>query len=86
MLHKLYWEKEQLRKQVDSQQENLFNHLTAAYFAFNAAVTAWHLTDWIWEAATPDWRREIAQDLDLPKLELKIFQNKLVEKCRACVS
>tara|TARA_B100000315_G_scaffold236682_1_gene252730 strand:- start:2461 stop:3027 length:567 start_codon:yes stop_codon:yes gene_type:complete len=42
MLKKLHWELDRLAEIEDH------DHETAAYHCFNAAVTAWHLHEWIW--------------------------------------
>ncbi len=46
---KLQWEIDQLGVPVD--QETV-----ASYRAFNCAVTAWSICDWVWNAAAPDLR------------------------------
>ncbi len=32
------------------------------FMAFNAAITAWQLSDWVWLDMTPDQRKELARD------------------------
>src|SRR5258707_12318774 len=48
LLAKLDWEMEQYN-QSPAQQEEI-----ASYRAFNCAVTAWSLCDWVWNAASDD--------------------------------
>jgi hypothetical protein len=47
VLHKLHWEISQLKKALVSEPEKLAYTHVQAYFAFNCAVTAWHLADWV---------------------------------------
>jgi hypothetical protein len=71
MLMKLAWEKNNLKAAIDArntQQEHDFkNHHAAAYFAFNFAVTAWCIADWVWETADDDWRDLVCISLDCKK-------------------
>jgi hypothetical protein len=48
MLTKLWWEIDQLRRSF-STQSGAVDH-APAYHAFNCAVTAWHMADWIWQS------------------------------------
>ncbi|MDH2384820.1 hypothetical protein [Bradyrhizobium sp. CER78] len=57
LLHKLYWEIEQLRSSLASKRSLAETH-APAYHAFNCAVTCWYLTDWVWESAE-DYQREL---------------------------
>ena len=50
MLNKLHWELDQLAKTEDR------DHKTAAYHCFNAAMTAWHLYEWIWLDIKRDYK------------------------------
>jgi hypothetical protein len=49
LLAKLHWEIVQLGLPVDEEA-------VASYRAFNCAVTAWSICDWVWSAAAPDLR------------------------------
>ncbi|WP_441268107.1 hypothetical protein AB7G19_22405 [Bradyrhizobium sp. 215_C5_N1_1] len=49
LLAKLDWEIEQLGLPPDQE-------VVASYRAFNCAVTAWSICDWVWNFATPDLR------------------------------
>lgn len=54
VLAKLYWEIKNLREHMRGPRDELMAHLHASYMAFNTAVTAWHLCDWVfhsWEGA-----------------------------------
>ena len=59
VLHKLYWELGQLKSTLVIGAETLGVTHAPSYHAFNFSVTAWHLTDWIWEASTLEFRREL---------------------------
>lgn len=56
LLRKLEWERNGLK--AASTQEP-----TELYFrAFNTAVTAWHLADWVWRDMTRDQRQQLEAD------------------------
>jgi hypothetical protein len=90
VLRKLYWELAQLKQALVVEDEEIrFPHVPA-YHAFNFSVTAWHLADWVWEAArTPEGRLEILRPLGIKTNEsqhgndLRCFQTAIREKCRA---
>jgi hypothetical protein len=54
MLTKLHWEISSLRKALSQKPEHIGHTHAPAYCAFNCAVTAWHLADWVWKASTED--------------------------------
>jgi hypothetical protein len=56
---KLQWEIDQLGVPVD--QETV-----ASYRAFNCAVTAWSICDWVWNAAAPDLRERLRAESPNP--------------------
>jgi len=88
MLQKLYWEIHSLERNIESQVTETHSQLDAAYFAFNAAVTAWHLSDWVWESASVELKAEIANELKLKASTVDEFQRSLsqnyeaIENCR----
>lgn len=51
MLSKLDWEITQLRESQFSVSSSID---VSSYFAINAAVTAFHIVDWIWQLGTPE--------------------------------
>jgi hypothetical protein len=59
LLSKLQWEVDQLGVPVD--QETV-----ASYRAFNCAVTAWSICDWVWNAAAPDLRERFRAESPNP--------------------
>ncbi len=77
MLEKLRWELSSLfcRQPYD---------VTACkYHAFNCAVTAWHITDWVWHDITPDVKERLGQKIQKSLKRCKDFQNYV---CKACPS
>ena len=85
VLHKLRWEISQLKKALVSEPEKLAYTHAPAYFAFNCAVTAWHLADWVWEASGSDQRAEILQRFrcGAAQASKSSFQKALMERFRA---
>lgn len=88
MLMKLAWEKRNLRAAVDARKANeknnehdFKNHHAAAYFAFNFAVTAWHIADWVWHTADDEWRELICKHLNCQK-EYSNFKDALLDQHR----
>lgn len=69
LLDKLEWELQSLDRNSDA---------AFAYGCFNAAVTAWHLTDWCWNAMDEDQRSSLCG----PGAKLKDFQALLRSDCR----
>jgi hypothetical protein len=63
MLMKLWWEIEQLRKSLSVQSDDTAHLHAPAYHAFNCAVTAWHLADWVWQSTDADGRAWILSKL-----------------------
>ena len=59
MLTKLHWEIYSLRKALSEKPEHIGHTHAPAYCAFNCAVTAWHLADWVWKASSEVQRRDI---------------------------
>lgn len=59
LLAKLHWEIEQLGLPQDQE-------VVASYRAFNCAVTAWSICDWVWNAATPDLRERFRAESPNP--------------------
>jgi hypothetical protein len=80
MLAKLHWELDQLRKYLTERPEHIGHTHAPSYCAFNFAVTAWHLADWTWNAATDEQR---AQILDCLKLESSANFGKFQDAVRA---
>jgi hypothetical protein len=66
MLTKLHWEIYNLKKTLSEQPEHIGHIHAPAYCAFNCAVTAWHMTDWIWQSSSSNHRLDILQSLGVP--------------------
>jgi len=62
LLRKLRWEMRQM-DQIKSEDEV---DEVGAYQAFNAAVTARHVCDWVWETASPELRERFKADTPEP--------------------
>jgi hypothetical protein len=58
VLTKLHWEIYSLRKALSEKPEHIGHIHAPAYCAFNCAVTAWHLADWVWNASPKDRRTD----------------------------
>jgi hypothetical protein len=71
MLRKLAWEIDQLRGVLSRPVNESIGFRTPAYHAFNCAVTARHMADWIWESA-----RAADRDFVLSKLEPEVSASK----------
>jgi hypothetical protein len=65
MLTKLHWELHQLRKSLTGKPEHIGYTHAPSYCAFNFAVTAWHLADWTWRAASVEERADILERLHI---------------------
>ncbi len=63
MLMKLSWEIDRLREALSEPPEKIGYMHAPAYHAFNCAVTAWHLHDWVWESIDKDGRAELFESL-----------------------
>lgn len=74
LLAKLHWEVKGLRRSTGRRAE-LGAHLVAAYHAFNCAVTAWHMVDWVWMSCDENGRAELAAAMDMPRRDLGAFQH-----------
>ncbi|EPZ52549.1 hypothetical protein M902_1255 [Bacteriovorax sp. BAL6_X] len=61
-------------------------HLTAAYIAFNTAVTANHIADWIWESISENKKKELSSKFEMTNTSTGCFLNylKQVESIRQC--
>lgn len=77
LLRKLEWELAGLKAERSADLDAL------AFRTFNTAVTAWHLSDWVYESMTSDQRHEIEAEWGLPEDNRAAFQNAVRERCRA---
>ena len=58
VLKKLEWEQRGLKATSKQEPKELY------YRAFNAAVTVWHLAEWVWSDMTRDQRQQLETDWD----------------------
>jgi hypothetical protein len=76
LLAKLNWEIVQLGLPVDLEA-------VASYRAFNCAVTAWSISDWVWNAASADLRKRLRAESPKPEAsDAECFASLLREQCR----
>lgn len=88
LLAKLLWEIQQLTLAMSVWEDNE-QFPKAVFIAFNAVVTAWHITDWVWESGTKR-RKAIAKRYNFNYAEtdtglrrgLEKFQEAVVKECR----
>jgi hypothetical protein len=85
MMMKLAWEKRNLHAAIAARKNNeepdFKNHHAAAYFAFNFAVTAWHIVDWVWQTTDDEWRDTICKSLKCKK-DYDAFKKALMNQYR----
>ena len=81
LLAKLRWEIAGFER--SQRNKGLYRHLLPAYHAFNCAVTAWHMTDWIWEYVGPDSQVDLATTYKLKNVNLRSFQDAVAQMSRA---
>jgi hypothetical protein len=82
MLTKLGWEIAGLRSALSAP---IKEGAEPAYHAFNCAVTAWHMSDWVWRSATAEDRAELLSKLAAPatgKGSFAAFTGELVKQHR----
>ena len=86
MLSKLLWEIDGLNRSL-SVWTRTEGFPTAIFAAFNTAVTAWHITDWLW-LSRAETREALARRFNLDSAEvdphsLSRFQDAVAADCRA---
>src|SRR3954452_24996657 len=60
LLAKLHWEIVQLGLPVNEEA-------VVSYRAFNCAVTAWSISDWVWNAASAELRQQLRSESPRPE-------------------
>jgi hypothetical protein len=80
MMMKLSWEIAALEEALAS--DDLHRMHDRAYIAYNSAVTAWHLTDWVWSEASPELRRNMLSKFKAIGSQKRHFQMALAKDCR----
>lgn len=56
LFRKLEWEVDHYKHASENDADELYFH------AFNAAVTAWHIADWVWKDLSPEQRQQLEKD------------------------
>ena len=77
LLEKLKWEIEGLETHDNSDVKGL------TFRAWNACVTAWHLTDWVWNEMTTTQRATLMTSSGSPIKTPAEFQTQVRNECRA---
>jgi hypothetical protein len=76
LLAKLDWEILQLGHPVEYEA-------IASYRAFNCAITAWSISDWVWNAASEDLRERVRAESPKPRAtDAECFASLLRQQCR----
>jgi hypothetical protein len=73
LLKKLRWEILNFQRPTRSEDRRL--KPASAYHAFNCAVTAWQMTDWVWEYMGPPGQAHLAANFPLAQAHLHSFQD-----------
>jgi hypothetical protein len=81
MLDKLYWEIRELKRALAEPPARIRDTHAPSYHAFNCAVTAWHLVDWCWEAASESLRQDMARAFGR-SVDIGAFKEGLTQKYR----
>lgn len=82
LLTKLHWEISGF-KRAESRGTELGSPLVIAYHAMNCAITAWHMTDWIWNDGDDDGGVYLADALGLKKADQASFEAYVRNESRA---
>jgi hypothetical protein len=77
LLRKLEWELSCLRDTTGDDPEPLM------FFAFNAAVTAWHLGDWVWSDMTDVQRNDLQVEWEIDDMTKGNFRFEVRNKNRS---
>src|ERR1700690_2726829 len=87
LFRKLLWERDQLHRAM-APENYRYPDVTPIYLAFNCAITAWHLIDWIWADATDEQKEKLAATYGFQQSEgLGTFKNallKMIPELAAC--
>jgi hypothetical protein len=83
MLAKLLWEIDHLTHEMSVWKDNE-PFPAAVFMAFNAVVTAWHITDWLWQSG-PDRRAALAKKYGFNYVETETSIKRGLEKFQDAV-
>lgn len=84
LFRKFAWERDRLQIALAPENNN-FPQQEALYIAFNCAVTAWHMADWVWHCANDQQRSTLEGSLSFKRTgdereSLRAFQRALGDK------
>lgn len=87
MLQKFHWEIMRLKEALTEKPEKLGYVHAPSYCAFNCAVTAWHIADWVWQSADAH-HEDLLSRFGLPltvddKKNFSLFQRGIRQTSRA---
>jgi len=79
---KFAWEIREFEDSIKNPDDSPFAFQHPAYHAFNCAITAWHIADWVWKEAGDEWKALIAGQLGC-KNDFNSFKSAVCEKHRS---
>ena len=68
---KLLWELGNLKRSEAAEEKREDLRFDSAYHAYNFAVTAWHLTDWVWAASDAELKKYLSKYFNGARMEKK---------------
>lgn len=82
---KFYSDLEKLKDSLNQKAYDPRGYETAAYHAFNAAITVWHLTDWTWNSLNEEEKKQLSKffNVETHVENLQNFQWHIRNKCIA---
>lgn len=87
LFHKLSWEIVQLEQHLQKPMPiEPLGFPLAAYMAFNVAVTAYHLCEWVWGSWSEEERKKFFKTEEpkcLPKKQDEEFRRAMMKSCKA---
>lgn len=75
-MRKLYWEIAGFTQAEETQGE-IFGYQVLGYWAANCAITAWHMTDWVWASSSVSEQRALMEDNNFSGNTLRNFQTSI---------
>ncbi|QOY74010.1 hypothetical protein [Pseudomonas sp. OST1909] len=78
MVWKLAWEIRNLEREENSTTGPYQNEKEAEFAAFNCAISAWHILDWVWRTCNQEQKAKIS-----PDGTFKSFKAAMAAECRS---
>ncbi|EIK67186.1 hypothetical protein PseBG33_2645 [Pseudomonas synxantha BG33R] len=78
MVWKLAWEIRNLEREENSTTGPYQNEKEAEFAAFNCAISAWHILDWVWRTCNQEQKAKIS-----PDGTFKSFKTAMAAECRS---